>query len=90
MAHASPVPDNARVLAEIEIGPGRYRYWQAGGGFDRNLRGGGDLEEKIKYIHHNPVKRGLVERETDWAWSSARWYAEMTDGELAIDRVSGW
>ena len=26
--------------------------------------------EKLKYIHRNPVARGLVEKPEDWAWSS--------------------
>jgi putative transposase len=32
------------------------------------------LEEKLQYIHNNPVRAGLVEHATDWKWSSARWY----------------
>lgn len=32
------------------------------------------LEEKIDYIHLNPVRAGLVARAVDWHWSSARWY----------------
>ena len=31
--------------------------------------------EVIRYIHRNPVKRGLVERPEDWPWSSFRHYA---------------
>ncbi len=30
--------------------------------------------EKVKYMHRNPVKRGLVERPDQWAWSSFRAY----------------
>jgi hypothetical protein len=26
----------------------------------------------VAYIHHNPVKAGLVPRAEDWPWSSAR------------------
>jgi putative transposase len=33
------------------------------------------LEEKLNYMHENPVRAGLVERAVDWPWSSARWYA---------------
>jgi putative transposase len=33
------------------------------------------LEEKLQYMHENPVRAGLVMRATDWRWSSARWYA---------------
>jgi putative transposase len=32
------------------------------------------LEEKLDYIHQNPVRADLVERAADWPWSSARWY----------------
>jgi len=32
------------------------------------------LEEKLRYVHENPVRAGLVGRTTDWKWSSARWY----------------
>ena len=30
--------------------------------------------EKLRYIHRNPVKRGLVERPGQWKWSSFRAY----------------
>ena len=32
------------------------------------------IEEKLDYMHLNPVRAGLVERAVDWSWSSARWY----------------
>jgi putative transposase len=32
------------------------------------------LEEKLRYMHENPVRAGLVPRATDWKWSSSRWY----------------
>ena len=32
------------------------------------------LEEKLQYMHLNPVRAGLVSKATDWGWSSARWY----------------
>jgi hypothetical protein len=43
-----------------------------------------ELEEKISYIHHNPVQRELVTNPLDWKWSSARWYAGIRD-EHALD-----
>lgn len=33
------------------------------------------LDEKLRYMHENPVRQGLVKRAVDWKWSSARWYA---------------
>jgi hypothetical protein len=41
--------------------------------------------EKLRYMHRNPVKRGLVPRPQQWAWSSYRHYA---DGERGIVRVN--
>jgi putative transposase len=32
------------------------------------------LEEKLTYMHMNPVRAVLVSRSIDWPWSSARWY----------------
>src|SRR5580765_2698446 len=30
--------------------------------------------EKLRYMHRNPVKRGLVGKPADWSWSSFRHY----------------
>jgi putative transposase len=32
------------------------------------------LEEKLTYLHLNPVRAGFVDRAVAWRWSSARWY----------------
>lgn len=32
------------------------------------------LEEKLQYMHLNPVRAGLVKAAAEWPWSSARWY----------------
>lgn len=49
-------------------------FWQVGGGFDSNVCEPTVLWRMIEYIHLNPVRRGLVERASDWKWSSAAWY----------------
>lgn len=53
----------------------RHRFWQPGGGYDRNVTENGTLRSMIEYIHANPVRRGLVTRAEDGEWSSARWFA---------------
>ena len=58
-----------------------FRFWQEGGGYDRNLRSVKAVEAAIAYIHENPVRRQLCERSTDWRWSSARHYEQ--DGREA-------
>ena len=41
--------------------------------------------EKLRYIHRNPVKRGLVESPEDWRWSSFVHYAMGTEGVVEIE-----
>jgi len=41
--------------------------------------------EKLKYIHRNPVRRGLVEKPEDWAWSSFRHYSTGCEGTVEIE-----
>jgi len=82
-------PDGLKVMADSQpSGRKSYRFWQRGGGYDRNVWTPGEIREKISYIHANPVRRGLVERPGDWRWSS--WRAWTTGGEVPvpIDRQS--
>ena len=44
-------------------------FWQARY-YDFNVWGERKFVEKLRYIHRNPVKRGLIERPEDWSWSS--------------------
>jgi putative transposase len=63
------------------------RFWQPGGGFDRNMDDLFAIYEAIEYIHHNPVRRGLVQRATDWIWSSAQDWAGMGHPLITVDRT---
>jgi putative transposase len=63
----------------------RHRFWQPGGGYDRNITSIEALRAMIDYIHANPVRRGLVARAEDWEWSSARWYAGLRPVKLEMD-----
>ena len=42
------------------------------------------LVTKMKYIHNNPVKKGLVEREKDWKYSSSSFYLTGKEGIIPI------
>jgi putative transposase len=61
------------------------RFWQAGGGYDRNIIEPETAWRVVTYLHLNPVRRGLVERPEDWEWSSARWYAGVRPVPLEMD-----
>ena len=65
-----------------------YRFWQRGGGFDRNLTNPHAIWNNIDYIHANPVRRCLCASPADWRWSSASEYMSPGSGVLQIDRES--
>ena len=62
----------------------RYRFWQEGGGYDRNISQDHTLLSMVRYIHANPIRRELARHPGDWRWSSARTWQGM-EGELSID-----
>ncbi len=41
--------------------------------------------EKLRYIHRNPVKRGLVLQPEQWLWSSFRHYAYDETGPVLVN-----
>ncbi len=41
--------------------------------------------EKLRYMHRNPVKRGLVLQPEQWPWSSFRSYAYGEIGALRVN-----
>jgi len=41
--------------------------------------------EKLRYIHRNPVKRGLVLEPQQWKWSSFRHYAYNEPGLVMVN-----
>ncbi len=58
--------------------------WQARF-FDFNVWTERKRIEKLRYIHRNPVKRGLVDSPEQWRWSSFRSYMF---GEVGLVRVN--
>ena len=65
-----------------------HRFWQRGGGYDRNLTEPKTVWAEIDYIHANPVRRELCKRPTDWPWSSAIEMERPGTGPLSLDRES--
>jgi putative transposase len=53
--------------------------------YDFNIRNHAQFVEKLRYIHRNPVERGLCERAEDWEWSSFRQYATGCEGRVEIE-----
>lgn len=53
--------------------------------FDRNVRDEEEFTVKLRYLHGNPVKRGLGKTSADWKWSSFRHYALQEKGPVEIE-----
>ena len=66
--------------------PVPQHFWQARF-YDFNVWTRKKRVEKLRYIHRNPVRRGLVESPDQWRWSSYRAYAF---GESGLVRVNDW
>jgi putative transposase len=63
------------------------RFWQRRY-YDFNVSSEEKRVEKLRYLHRNPVVRGLVSRPEDWAWSSFRHWS--TGEESVVEIESQW
>jgi putative transposase len=63
-----------------------FQFWQEGS-HPQQISSDTMMEQKIEYIHFNPVKRGFVDDPVHWRYSSARNYAGIRG---LIDVVTNW
>jgi putative transposase len=61
-----------------------HRFWQTRF-YDFNVWTEKKRIEKLRYIHRNPVKRGLVSSPELWPWSSFRYYLYGEKGPVKIN-----
>ena len=59
-------------------------FWQARY-YDFNVYTARKHTEKLRYMHRNPVGRGLAAQPEQWAWSSFRHYATGETGTVEIE-----
>jgi putative transposase len=78
----------ARMKDSQPNGEVHYRFWQRGGGYDRNSTEPVTIWQQIEYIHANPIRRRLCAQANDWYWSSAGVYAGLRTGPIPIDQES--
>jgi REP element-mobilizing transposase RayT len=65
----------------------RAPFWQTRF-YDFNVRTEKKRVEKLRYMHRNPVQRGLVAKPEDWRWSSYRFYLLDEPGPVRVNE--GW
>ena len=64
-----------------------HPFWQPRY-YDFNVWSERKRVEKLRYLHRNPVTRGLVAAPEDWAWSSFRHY--LTGEASVVEIESRW
>jgi len=78
----------AQAIQAIKLSVARQQarrpFWQSRY-YDFNVYSERKRVEKLRYIHRNPVARGLVERPEDWPWSSYRHYLTGAAGRVEIE-----
>jgi putative transposase len=89
------IGDPSKIIQAVKLSVSRRlaiggefcgRFWQSRF-YDFNLWSQQKEIEKLKYMHRNPVVRGLVASPEDWRWSSYRSYAY---GEAGLVRINDW
>jgi putative transposase len=71
-----------KLSVSVRVGMGCFwlaRY------YDFNVHSPDKRVEKLRYMHRNPVKRGLVMKPEDWPWSSWNHYATGVRGTVEIE-----
>lgn len=63
-----------------------FRVWQRRF-YDLNVWSPKKRDEKLTYMHNNPVKRGLAREPGEWEWSSWRFYFLDDVATLPMDRM---
>jgi putative transposase len=80
-----------RVLdnCTMRIHPNTRHLWQPRF-YDFNVWTDYKITEKLRYIHRNPVIRGLVSEPDQWQWSSFRSYMYGEPGTVKINDCERW
>lgn len=73
-----------QALCGPDLPRGPRRIWQARF-YDFNVWSEPKRIEKLRYMHRNPVKRGLVVSAEQWRWSSFRYYLYGEPGLVKVN-----
>lgn len=84
------VDNESQILRQLELNKKEYKtnsdyqVWQEGF-MPKEIMSDEMLNQKIEYIHYNPVKKGLVNDPADWKYSSACIYERGEKGIIELD-----
>jgi putative transposase len=77
-------PDGLKHLATSQVHR-PYRFWQKGGGYDRNITKVETVIHSVRYIHNNPVRKSMAETVDQWYYSSAADWQGIRQRPIPID-----
>lgn len=75
-----------KQMVSTKLRTGTGPFWQERY-YDFNVWSEKKQVEKLRYLHRNPVKRGLVAHPEDWRWSSFRHYATGEEDVVEIESL---
>ena len=75
---------SVQARKERKRAAGDEPFWQTRY-FDHNVRNHAGFVTQLRYIHRNPVKRGLCGTPEEWPWSSFRAWALGEIGPVEIE-----
>jgi putative transposase len=64
----------------------KYQVWQEGF-YPKQITDQEMFNQKVEYIHNNPVRRGYVDRAENWFYSSARELLTGVKTAIGVDRL---
>jgi putative transposase len=76
-----------QVARRLKLVTGEPHFWQKRY-YDFNIWSERKRIEKLRYLHRNPVTRGLCTSPEDWPWSSFRHY--LTGKTEIVEIESRW
>jgi REP element-mobilizing transposase RayT len=77
----------SEVFCNKESGKSKYSFWETGN-HPVEISSNKFFDEKLDYIHNNPVEASLVVRPEDYLFSSARNYAGLKSHlEIVLESV---
>jgi putative transposase len=82
-----PTPTGQLRMAFAKFVDRLPQFWQPRF-YDFNVFSHKKKNEKLDYMHANPVQRGLVKHPKDWPWSSFSFHARGEEGLVEIDAVN--
>jgi len=72
------------ILRLFRSKEGKYEFWQKTN-MPEIIETDYFLQQKLDYIHDNPVRKQYVSQPEHWIWSSAGYYENEEQGKIKID-----